>query len=150
MNLRSINWSSQNITKVEKNFYRETTEVRNMDAAEVDRVRKEKEISIMDGRAPNPIVRFEYAGFPRAVHDTLIAQGFTAPTAIQCQAWPIALSGKDLIGIADTGSGKTCAFLLPAIIHIQAQAPLQRMDGPIALVLAPTRELAMQIKVEAD
>lgn len=55
-----------------------------------------------------------------------------------------------MIGIAQTGSGKTLSFLLPAIVHIKSQAPLQYGDGPIALVLAPTRELAMQIHLEAE
>jgi ATP-dependent RNA helicase DDX5/DBP2 len=55
-----------------------------------------------------------------------------------------------MIGIAETGSGKTLAFLLPAIIHINAQTPLRRGDGCICLVLAPTRELAMQIETECQ
>jgi ATP-dependent RNA helicase DDX5/DBP2 len=55
-----------------------------------------------------------------------------------------------MVGLADTGSGKTLAFLLPAIVHINAQAYLRPGDGPIVLILAPTRELACQIKVEAD
>lgn len=55
------------------------------------------------------------------------------------------LSGKDLIGIAETGSGKTLAFILPAIVHIAEQPKLKHGEGPIALVLAPTRELAMQV-----
>lgn len=73
-------------------------------------------------------------------------QGFDFPTAIQAQGWPIALSGKNMVGIAQTGSGKTLAYMLPAIIHIKNQPRLQRGDGPIALVLAPTRELAQQIQ----
>jgi len=60
----------------------------------------------------------------------------------------MALSGRDMIGIAETGSGKTLAFLLPAIVHINAQPLLARGDGPIVLVLAPTRELACQIRDE--
>jgi ATP-dependent RNA helicase DDX5/DBP2 len=57
--------------------------------------------------------------------DEVIRAGFTAPTAIQSQAFPIALNGSDMIGIAQTGSGKTLAFLLPAIVHIAAQKPIQ-------------------------
>merc|ERR1719197_1095436 len=53
-----------------------------------------------------------------------------------------------MIGIAQTGSGKTLAFLLPAVVHINAQECLRRGDGPICLVLAPTRELAVQIQGE--
>lgn len=60
------------------------------------------------------------------------------------------LSGHDLIGIAETGSGKTLSFLLPSIVHINAQATVKRGDGPIVLVLAPTRELAMQIEKESE
>merc|ERR1719410_2115814 len=60
------------------------------------------------------------------------------------------MSGRDMIGVAETGSGKTLAFLLPAIVHINAQPLLRPGDGPIALVVAPTRELAKQIKVECD
>lgn len=61
----------------------------------------------------------------------------------------MALKGRDLIGIAETGSGKTLAYLLPAIIHVNAQPFLAPGDGPIVLVLAPTRELAVQIQQEA-
>ena len=75
-----------------------------------------------------------------------LGQQYEAPTTIQSQAWPIALSGADMVGIARTGSGKTLAFCLPAIIHIMAQPPLQHGDGPIALILSPTRELAKQVE----
>jgi ATP-dependent RNA helicase DDX5/DBP2 len=61
----------------------------------------------------------------------------------------MALKGRDLVGLAETGSGKTCAFLLPSIVHINAQPYLERGDGPIVLVLAPTRELAQQIEQES-
>lgn len=47
--------------------------------------------------------------------------GFSEPTAIQAQGWPMALKGRDLIGIAETGSGKTLSYLLPAIVHVNAQ-----------------------------
>ena len=94
------------------------------------------------------------------------AQGFSSPTPIQCQAWPMALSGRDVVAIAQTGSGKTISFALPAMLHINAyilsivsintkfivfvfsQPLLAPGDGPIALVLAPTRELAVQIQQE--
>ena len=55
------------------------------------------------------------------------------------------MSGRDLIGIAETGSGKTLAFMLPIIRQILAQRKLREGDGPMALILAPTRELAYQI-----
>lgn len=57
----------------------------------------------------------------------------------------MALTGRNMVGIADTGSGKTLAFVLPGIVHINHQPLLKPGDGPIVLVLAPTRELAQQI-----
>jgi ATP-dependent RNA helicase DDX5/DBP2 len=62
----------------------------------------------------------------------------------------MALSGRDVVGIASTGSGKTMSFLLPAIVHINAQDYLKPGDGPIVLIIAPTRELANQIYQECD
>ena len=76
-------------------------------------------------------------------------QKFDAPTPIQAQGWALALSGLNTVGIAQTGSGKTLAYLLPGVIHVNAQPHLQRGDGPIVLVLAPTRELAIQIQEAA-
>jgi len=55
----------------------------------------------------------------------------------------VALQGRDMIGIAQTGSGKTLAFIMPALVHVMAQPKLKKGDGPIVLVLAPTRELCM-------
>lgn len=62
----------------------------------------------------------------------------------------MAMSGRDMVGIASTGSGKTLAYILPAIVHINAQPAVRSGDGPVALILAPTRELAMQIHAEAS
>lgn len=65
------------------------------------------------------------------------------------QSIPIALLGRDIIGIAKTGSGKTAAYLWPALVHIMDQPELQVGDGPIVLICAPTRELCQQIYTEA-
>ena len=78
----------------------------------------------------------------------VLESGFTDPTPIQSQGWPMALSGRDVVGIAETGSGKTLAYCLPSIVHINAQPFLEPGDGPIVLILAPTRELAVQIQQE--
>lgn len=98
---------------------------------------------------PNPTENFEETGFPEYVLSEIARQGFAEPTAIQAQGWPIALSGHDMVGIAQTGSGKTLAYMLPAMVHINYQQRPQRGEGPIALVLAPTRELAQQIQLVA-
>ena len=72
--------------------------------------------------------------------------GYDTPTPIQAQAIPVLLEGHDLLGIAQTGTGKTAAFSLPIIQHLMKN-PLQiRANEPRVLILAPTRELATQIK----
>jgi hypothetical protein len=55
------------------------------------------------------------------------------------------MSGRDCIGIAKTGSGKTLAFVLPLLRHVKDQPPLEQGDGPVGLIMAPTRELVQQI-----
>merc|ERR1712176_274086 len=99
---------------------------------------------------PKPVRTFEEASFPEYVLEEVQRAGFKEPTPIQIQGWPIALLGRDMVGIAETGSGKTLAFLLPAIVHINAQPYLSKGDGPIVIVLAPTRELACQIQEECN
>mmetsp|Transcript_32379 Transcript_32379/g.44361 ORF Transcript_32379/g.44361 Transcript_32379/m.44361 type:complete len:625 (+) Transcript_32379:410-2284(+) len=100
--------------------------------------------------APKPIQRFSQAGFDSILLSEINKAGFEFPTPIQAQALPIALSGFDLIGLAKTGSGKTLAYLWPMLIHILAQPQMNVGDGPIGLVLVPTRELATQIYSEAN
>ncbi|XP_067617198.1 ATP-dependent RNA helicase p62-like [Eurosta solidaginis] len=141
--LNSVDFST--VEPVEKNFYQEHPIVANRSAEEVQRFRDEHQISIR-GDAPNPIQEFSEAYFPEYVMSEIHRQGYKAPTAIQAQAWPIAMSGANLVAIAQTGSGKTLGYILPAIVHINNQKPLERGEGPIALVLAPTRELAQQIQ----
>jgi len=150
-NLKNINWNSVSLVKFEKNFYQEHPAVAGMPHEEAERIRKAKSITIVNGdRIPKPVRTFEEASFPEYVLQEVQRAGFREPTPIQVQGWPIALSGRDMVGIAETGSGKTLAFLLPAIVHINAQPYLSKGDGPIALVMAPTRELAVQIQEECN
>ena len=135
--------------KFEKSFYKEDSRVSSRSERDVADFRKVKEITIAGKNVPRPVETFDEAGFPSYVMNEVKAQGFAAPTAIQSQGWPMALSGRDVVGIAETGSGKTLTYCLPAIVHINAQPLLAPGDGPIVLVLAPTRELAVQIQQEA-
>ncbi|MEO6697819.1 MAG: DEAD/DEAH box helicase, partial [Paraperlucidibaca sp.] len=86
------------------------------------------------------------------LHDALLAAlneaGYTEPTPVQAQAIPIALAGKDLMASAQTGTGKTAAFILPAL-HRITQTPGGPGKGPRILVLTPTRELARQVESAA-
>ena len=79
--------------------------------------------------------------------------GYKEPTPIQRQAIPIGLQNRDIIGVAETGSGKTAAFLIPLLTWIMSLPKLERMEdvdqGPYAIILAPTRELAQQIEEES-
>ena len=129
-------------------FYIEDARVSARSDREIEAFRAEKEMLVQGQNIPRPITSFDEAGFPDYILTEIKASGFTAPSAIQCQAWPMALSGRDLVAIAETGSGKTISFALPAMVHINAQPLLAPGDGPIVLILAPTRELAVQIQAE--
>ncbi|KAH7139026.1 ATP-dependent RNA helicase dbp2 [Dendryphion nanum] len=146
--LKEQQWDLDALPKFEKSFYKEDPAVSARSQAEVDEFRKEKQIAIQGKDVPRPVTSFDEAGFPSYVMNEVKAQGFAAPTAIQSQGWPMALSGRDVVGIAETGSGKTLTYCLPAIVHINAQPLLAPGDGPIVLILAPTRELAVQIQQE--
>ncbi len=140
-----------------KDFYEEHPDVTNMPKEEVAQFRKENNNIVVsnfdensDAPLLNPCPQFHHSfwRFPDILK-TIEKQGFEKPSPIQAQAWPYLLSGKDMIGIAQTGTGKTLAFLMPSFIHIDQQ-PLARGErgGPNVLVLSPTRELALQIEEE--
>ncbi|XP_070838510.1 probable ATP-dependent RNA helicase DDX17 [Chaetodon trifascialis] len=144
--LRKKRWNLDELPKFEKNFYTEHPEVQHMSQYEMEEFCRKKEITVRGSGCSKAITAFHQAQFPQYVMDVLMQQNFKEPTAIQSQGFPVALSGRDMVGIAQTGSGKTLAYLLPAIVHINHQPYLERGDGPICLVLAPTRELAQQVQ----
>ncbi|KAJ0409873.1 hypothetical protein P43SY_005767 [Pythium insidiosum] len=120
-----------------------------MTETEVAALRAELGVRTEGSEVPRPLQSFMQVGLDRKMLAALMKAGLEAPTPIQAQAFPIALSGRDMIGIAKTGSGKTLAFTLPMVIHVMHQRELEKDEGPIALVLSPTRELAHQIFVQA-
>ncbi|GBC06493.1 hypothetical protein RclHR1_06880010 [Rhizophagus clarus] len=141
-------WDFSKLHKFEKNFYREHPNVVSRSMIQVEEYRKFHDMKVFGRDIPKPVETFEEANFPAYVLKEVLDLGFKAPTPIQSQGWPMALSGRDVVGIAETGSGKTLAYCLPAIVHINAQPFLEPGDGPIVLILAPTRELAVQIQQE--
>jgi len=147
--LPKIDWSQMQLSSFQKNFYNEHENVTNKPQKDIDDFRAEHQIIIRSTYAPRPIFNFEEANFPSYITEQLTSK-FKNPSPIQSQGWPAALSGNDVIGIAQTGSGKTISFLLPGFVHINAQEPLKMGDGPIMIVLAPTRELAVQIQDECQ
>ena len=109
---------------------------------------KELDIRVSGANAPRPVKTFSQMNLPVRLSRAIEKQGYEEPTPIQKQAVPVGLSGRDLIGIAKTGSGKTAAFMWPLLVHVDAQRGVKRGEGPIAVVVAPTRELAHQIYME--
>ncbi|WAQ95022.1 DDX23-like protein [Mya arenaria] len=110
-------------------------------------------ISCKGGRIPNPIRKWKEANLPKELLDTIDAVGYKEPSPIQRMAIPIGLQNRDIIGIAETGSGKTAAFLIPLLVWITSLPKIERKidiidKGPYAIILAPTRELAQQIEEE--
>eukprot|EP00899_Mesostigma_viride_P006064 jgi/Mesvir1/15459/Mv11439-RA.1 len=119
---------------------------------QVDETRQRLNITLQQADpskpVPAPIELFEEMNLHADLMDDIRFHAYEKPTPIQCQGIPIALSGRDILGCAETGSGKTASFALPMIQHCKLQPSLKRGDGPLALVLAPTRELAQQIEKE--
>ncbi|GBG69329.1 hypothetical protein CBR_g4026 [Chara braunii] len=110
--------------------------------------RREHEITVVGDNVPLPLLTFEAANFSPEILNEIRSAGFSSPSPIQAQSWPVALQGRDVVAIAKTGSGKTLGFLLPGFMHI-AQRRTNMRGAPLMLVLAPTRELATQIQTEA-
>ncbi|KAL6970189.1 DEAD-box ATP-dependent RNA helicase 40 [Sarracenia purpurea var. burkii] len=106
------------------------------------------EVTATGGDVPAPFMTFESTGFPPEILKELHLAGFSSPTPIQAQTWPIALQNRDIVATAKTGSGKTLGYLIPAFILLRRRHN-NPQNGPTVLVLAPTRELATQIQDEA-
>ena len=96
-------------------------------------------------------VLFSELGLPEPVLEGVRRAGFQACTPIQSQTLPLALQGQDIAGQAQTGTGKTAAFLIATFNRLLRHPPPDagRLDGPRAVILAPTRELAVQIHADA-
>ena len=86
---------------------------------------------------------FAELGLSAKVQQAVTAAGYSTPTPIQAQAIPVAMAGRDVLGIAQTGTGKTASFVLPMISRLETGRARARM--PRSLILAPTRELAAQV-----
>ncbi|KAJ2872892.1 hypothetical protein FB639_004282, partial [Coemansia asiatica] len=103
---------------------------------------------VVDGEdIPPPLLTFRAMRFPKPLLDYLGTRGILTPSPIQMQGLPVALAGRDMIGIASTGTGKTLAFSLPLVMRAleeERRMPLVQGEGPIGLIVCPSRELARQ------
>ena len=149
-----------------KEFYTAPPDLAEMTDEEAELLRLELDgIKIRGVDCPRPVTKWSHFGLPASWCVTILVGdacgadcafslevikklNYVAPTPIQAQAIPAIMSGRDVIGVAKTGSGKTIAFLLPMFRHIKDQRPLEQMEGPVAVVMTPTRELAVQIHRE--
>eukprot|EP00584_Thalassiosira_punctigera_P020301 CAMPEP_0172552846 /NCGR_PEP_ID=MMETSP1067-20121228/47227_1 /TAXON_ID=265564 ORGANISM="Thalassiosira punctigera, Strain Tpunct2005C2" /NCGR_SAMPLE_ID=MMETSP1067 /ASSEMBLY_ACC=CAM_ASM_000444 /LENGTH=724 /DNA_ID=CAMNT_0013340915 /DNA_START=39 /DNA_END=2213 /DNA_ORIENTATION=+ len=115
--------------------------------AEWEKIREKWHILVEGSDCPPPIRSFAAMAFPKPILDVLKAKNVKRPTPIQMQGLTVALSGRDMVGIAFTGSGKTLSFSLPLVmasLEEEARMPLVPGEGPVGIVLAPSRELARQ------
>ena len=147
--LPTTNHAKMSYEPFRKSFYHEPSELSEMTEEEVADLRLELDgIKIRGVDAPKPVQKWSQCGLGVQSLDVVQKLGYDKPTSIQTQAIPAIMSGRDVIGVAKTGSGKTIAFLLPMFRHIKDQRPLDTLDGPVGLVMTPTRELATQIHKE--
>ncbi|KAK2835392.1 hypothetical protein Q5P01_015876 [Channa striata] len=128
--------------------YRENPFISSLTDEQVQRIKQELGIETQGRDVRRPIVEFEHCGFPAILGGNLKKAGYEAPTPVQMQMVPVGLNGRDVIASADTGSGKTVAFLLPVVVRA-LEKPAHNMQTPVALILTPTRELAIQIERQA-
>lgn len=121
--------------------------IRKMSRKACEGIRKQWHI-IVDGEdTPPPIKNFKDMRFPEPILKKLAQKGIVQPTPIQVQGLPVILSGRDMIGIAFTGSGKTLVFVLPLImmaVQEELMMPIAPGEGPFGLIVCPSRELARQ------
>lgn len=147
--LPTVNHTKVTYQPFRKSFYHEPSELSEMTEADVADLRLELDgIKIRGVDAPKPVQKWSQCGLGVQSLEVIQKLGYEKPSSIQSQAIPAIMSGRDVIGVAKTGSGKTIAFLLPMFRHIKDQRPLDSLDGPVGLVLSPTRELATQIHKE--
>jgi len=147
--LGTVNHDEIDYDPIKKDFYIESREIASMTKAETRELRAQLDgIKCRGKGVPKPIKTWAQAGLSGRIHELIRRCGFEKPTPIQAQALPVIMSGRDCIGVAKTGSGKTLAYVLPMLRHINAQDPIRPGDGPIAMIMGPTRELVTQIGKE--
>ncbi|XP_040263668.1 probable ATP-dependent RNA helicase DDX59 isoform X2 [Bufo bufo] len=125
--------------------YREHEFITQLGQDQIDTLRQQLGLSVHGNLVCRPIIEFEHCNFPPTLCTNLKRAGYELPTPIQMQMIPVGLMERDILASADTGSGKTAAFLLPAVIRC-----MEQKDAPAALILTPTRELAVQIEKQAQ
>lgn len=99
-------------------FYKDHSFILSLQDEQVENLKLQLGIAIQGQQVPRPIIEFEHCGFPETLNSNLKNSGYEVPTPIQMQMIPVGLLGRDIVASADTGSGKTAAFLLPVIMKV--------------------------------
>ncbi|BET02516.1 ATP-dependent RNA helicase [Nesidiocoris tenuis] len=161
--LPPIDHATMNYVEFQKDFYQIHDEIANLTNDNVNELRQTLGVNVSGFAPPRPVTSFGHFNFDEQLLKAIRKYDFTQPTPIQAQAVPAILQGRDVIGIAKTGTGKTAAYVWPMVIHVASRVSNQTKkdessegkteadisaQGPFALVLAPTRELSQQIYVE--
>lgn len=127
--------------------WRPPTHVRKQSDEENEAIRKKYDIIVEGDDLPPPILSFKEMRLPKVILKELKNRGIKKPNPFQIQGLPVLFSGRDMIGIASTGSGKTLVFTLPIIMFCLEQEtamPFIENEGPYGLILCPSRDLAEQ------
>src|SRR3989344_4808840 len=122
-----------------RNFSRGTRRIKSFDPTDLVRNTNFTQVKETSYEVVNSFMNLSISD---TIKKNIVAKGYTKPTPIQDQVIPLILQGKDVIGIANTGTGKTAAFLIPLINEVEKNRTKK------VLIITPTRELAVQIKSE--
>lgn len=150
----------QIMPSIKKNFYVEHREINAMSIKDVKTFRLAQSIIRVEyieenakfRAIPKPIKTFAHAfeSYPE-IMNVITKQSLRKPSPVQCQAWPIIMTGYDLIAISPKGTGKTLAYILPALINLLRQpTPRNLRTGPSVAILSPTRKLVFEIEQEIN
>ncbi len=174
-NLNAIDHAAQDYPPFRRKFYIEVAEIANLTQEEVDKIREDNDAIQVNKSAPKPILEWWQAGLSERIESVIRKLQWAQPSPIQKQLLPVAMSGRDCVGVAKTGSGKTAAYLLPLFRHCMDQERVVpgevcpsafsidiyafrfhhfishfvakdfSLQGPIGIIFAPARELCIQI-----
>ena len=125
-------------------YYHEHENISQLSEEQIDEIRWQNGIEILGENCPRPIRTFKDLNLPPELQKYMTDKGYKYPTPIQVQAISCVMSGRDIIGLAETGSGKTLAYSLPLYMLLKTKKPCLPGEGPVALILTPTRELMQQ------
>lgn len=104
--LDAVNWDQVVLKPLNKNFYKPSEAVLNRPKQDIEAFYRQHDIKVKGKEGVHTVFKFDEVGFPSYITDQLAERDFSEPTVIQSMAWPTAMAGRDLVGIAQTGSGK--------------------------------------------